>query len=348
MAKIVIIGAGMMGSAMSVPLRDNGHEVALVGTHLDRDIISTLRRTQVHLGYNRRLPNGVVFYQLEELDAALDGAQYAICGVSSFGVDWFGEQILNRIPADVPILSITKGLLDLPDGTLKTFPEVLACYDKLGHSLNAVGGPCTSYELCDRHQTCVAFCGPDMSVLRDFKALLQTDYYHITLSTDVLGVEAAVALKNAYAVGVSLAIGLAERAEGDNCVPHYNAQAALFGQGVREMRKMLLLLGAGEQNIVYAAGDLYVTVFGGRTRRLGTLLGRGMQIGEALNALAGVTLESTSIAVRVARALKARAARGEANLADFPLMLHIDELLSGSTTVSIPWDKFCLEETVAQ
>ena len=37
------------------------------------------------------------------------------------------------------------------------------------------------------------------------------DYYHISLSTDVVGVECAVAMKNAYALGVSLAVGLAEK-----------------------------------------------------------------------------------------------------------------------------------------
>jgi glycerol-3-phosphate dehydrogenase (NAD(P)+) len=39
MSIITIVGAGMMGSAMSFPARDNGHQVRLVGTPLDRDII---------------------------------------------------------------------------------------------------------------------------------------------------------------------------------------------------------------------------------------------------------------------------------------------------------------------
>ena len=37
-----------MGSAMSVPARDNGHEVRLVGTPLDGAIIDALLRTGVH------------------------------------------------------------------------------------------------------------------------------------------------------------------------------------------------------------------------------------------------------------------------------------------------------------
>lgn len=36
---IAIIGSGMMGSALAFPAAENGHEVRLVGTHLDRDII---------------------------------------------------------------------------------------------------------------------------------------------------------------------------------------------------------------------------------------------------------------------------------------------------------------------
>ena len=46
MAKVVIIGSGMMGSALAFPARENGHEVSLVGTHLDREIIDTSKNRQ--------------------------------------------------------------------------------------------------------------------------------------------------------------------------------------------------------------------------------------------------------------------------------------------------------------
>ena len=41
---ITIVGAGMMGSAMAIPAHDNGHEVRLVGTPLDREIGTLLDR----------------------------------------------------------------------------------------------------------------------------------------------------------------------------------------------------------------------------------------------------------------------------------------------------------------
>jgi glycerol-3-phosphate dehydrogenase (NAD(P)+) len=45
---IVILGAGVMGSAMCLPSRDRGHAVRLVGTHLDRDIIESVKATGLH------------------------------------------------------------------------------------------------------------------------------------------------------------------------------------------------------------------------------------------------------------------------------------------------------------
>jgi glycerol-3-phosphate dehydrogenase (NAD(P)+) len=128
----------------------------------------------------------------------------------------------------------------------------------------------------------VAFCGKDLTVLRTIKEAMATDYYHISLSTDIVGVESAVALKNGYALGIALTIGLNQKAFGLDSELHFNSQAAVFGQSVREMQKLLALQGAPSlDNLVVGAGDLYVTVYGGRTRLVGILLGRGLSIDEA-------------------------------------------------------------------
>lgn len=338
MSIITIVGAGMMGSAMSFPVRENGHEVRLVGTPLDREIICGLLSTGWHPTLKRKLPDGVRFYQIERVGEALEGADALVCGVSSFGVDWFGGDVVPIIPDGLPVLSVTKGMLNEPDGTLVPYPALYARRFP-GKSFNAVGGPCTSYELADRDPTEVCFCGDDMQTLRGLKALFETSFYHISLSRDVVGLECAVALKNAYALGVSLAIGLSERSEGGGR-EHYNSQAALFLQGVREMRGLLKLSGGGDDNIAWGAGDLYVTVFGGRSRMIGTLLGRGLPFGEAMQSLGGLTLESVVIARRTAEAVRALIGRCAAKEADFPLLLHIDDIISRGAEVDIPWVKF--------
>ena len=246
------------------------------------------------------------------------------------------------------MLSVTKGLIDLPDGTLITYPDYWQQkLDAIGSklSLNAIGGPCTSYELVAHDQTEVAFCGKDMEILRMLKAAMATDYYHISLSLDMIGVESAVALKNGYALGITLTIGLNQKEFGLDSELHYNSQAAVFGQAVREMDKLLTLQGADHfNNRVIGYGDLYVTVYGGRTRLVGILLGRGLTIKEAKEELNGVTLESLVVAERVARAIKVKAEKGLVNKADFPLLMHIDEILTQNKEVNIPWEAFTFEQ----
>ena len=348
MKTITIIGAGMMGSALAFPAAENGNAVRLVGTPLDREIIETCKKTGRHLKFTKDFPAGVSYYQIEELGAAMDGADFIICGVSSFGVDWFKDEILPRLPEHIPVISVTKGLMDTPEGQLLTYVDLWqAKLDELGKQipLCAIGGPCTSYELVAHDQTEVSFCGKDMAVLRMIKAAMATYYYHISLSTDVVGVESAVALKNGYALGIALTIGLNQRRFGIESELHFNSQAAVFGQAVREMAKLLALQGAGTlDNLVVGAGDLYVTVYGGRTRLVGILLGRGLDIDEAKAELAGVTLESLVVAERVAKAIRIQAQKGLADLAEFPLLMHIDKIITKKAAVNIPWEDFTFEK----
>lgn len=348
MKKITIIGAGMMGSALAFPARENGNDVRLVGTHLDRDIIEGCRRNNRHPKFNKDFPEGITYYQIEELKQALVDADFIICGVSSFGVDWFKDEILPQLNDHIPVISVTKGLMNTESGELLTYLDIWQ--EKLNAlnkkiPLNAIGGPCTSYELVFHDQTEVTFCGNDMNVLQMIKSAMATDYYHISLSTDIVGVESAVALKNGYALGIALTIGLNQKEFGVDSELHFNSQAAVFGQSVREMYKLLQMQGAADlNNLVLGAGDLYVTVYGGRTRLVGILLGRGLTIEEAKADLKGVTLESLVVAERVAKAVRLQAAQGRIRIEDFPLLMHIDEIITQKKPVNIPWDKFTFEK----
>ena len=348
MKTITIIGAGMMGSALAFPARENGNDVRIVGTHLDREIIENCKKHNRHTKFTKDFPEGVSFYQIEELKEAIKGADFIIGGVSSFGVEWFGNEVLPQLEEGVPVLSVTKGLMNTEEGSLLTYLDLWqAKLDELGKDipLNAIGGPCTSYELVAHDQTEVAFCGNDIEILRMMKEAMTTPYYHISLSTDVVGVESAVALKNGYALGIALTIGLNQKEFGIDSDLHFNSQAAVFGQAVREMRKLLVMQGAPDMNnLVIGAGDLYVTVYGGRTRLVGILLGRGLTITEAKEELAGVTLESLVVAERVAKAVRVKAEKGLVNADEFPLLLHIDEIITQGKPVNIPWEKFTFEQ----
>lgn len=347
MSVITIVGAGMMGSALAFPARENGNEVRLVGTHLDRDIIDECRASGKHPKFDIPFPIGVEYYYIDELSKALCGADFVIGGVSSFGVEWFGEVVLPKIPDGTPLLTVTKGLLDTEDGKLLTYPDYWRSkLDEYGKRLplNAIGGPCTSYELVAHDQTEVSFCGDDINILKCLKEAMQTSYYHISLTNDITGIESAVALKNGYALGIALTIGLNQK-QFKNDVLHFNSQAAVFGQATKEMYRLLEYQNAlSLNNMAVGFGDLYVTVYGGRTRLVGILLGRGLTIGEAKAELHGVTLESLVVAERVARAVRRGIERGVLRAVDFPLLLHIDEIITGGSAVNVPWEAFTYTE----
>lgn len=347
MAVITIVGSGMMGSALAFPARENGHEVRLVGTHLDKDIIDNCIKYNRHTKFNADFPVGVKFYYIEQLKEALEGADMVIGGVSSFGVEWFGDVVLPEIPDGTPVLTVTKGLMDTPDGKLLTYPDLWKQkLNKLGKklSMNAVGGPCTSYELVAHDQTHVSFCGDDIEILEKLRSYMQTDYYHISITTDVVGIESAVALKNGYALAVALTIGVNQRVYEDDTL-HFNSQAAVFGQATKEMDKLLRFQGAYSlENLCVGVGDLYVTVYGGRTRLVGILLGKGMDIEQAKAELNGVTLESLVVSERVARAIRVNIEKGILEAKDFPLLLHVDDIVSSKKAVDIPWNSFTYTE----
>lgn len=346
--KIAIIGAGMMGSALAYPAFENGNEVRLVGTPLDRDIIEGCIKNNQHLKFDIPFPQGVKYYQFEDWKTAVEGVDFVIGGVSSFGVDWFLTEVLAHLDPSVPVLSVTKGLINLEDGTLISYPDYwkreLA---KMGieREVCAIGGPCTSYELVFHDQTEVAFCGENTAVLKMMKEAMATDYYHISLTNDVIGLESAVALKNGYALAIAMTIGLVNRDLGAEAGLHYNSQAGAFYQAVKEMRYLLEMQGASRDCENIGIGDLYVTVYGGRTRKIGILLGEGKTYQEALDILAGVTLESLVVARRVYAAMVRKAELGQADLSMFPMLCHAAAVLDEGKDAHLPWDAFTFDQT---
>ncbi|MDD7202258.1 MAG: hypothetical protein SPF89_09320 [Sphaerochaetaceae bacterium] len=338
MRKAVIVGAGMMGSAMAIPLSDNGFHVRLVGSPLDDAIIESVRKSGWHPTLKRQMPEHVEAYFASELRKQLAGADLVVGGVSSFGVQWFEREVLPLVPEGTPVVFITKGLEKEPDGTLLPFPLAMAgrMDKRRGIALCGIGGPCISFELADRHQTDVWICAPDADTGSHLAGWLRTPYYHLRPTTDIRGIESAVAMKNAYALGVALAIGMAQKQDAD-APERYNPEAALFAQATREARKIIALNGGEPEAIACFAGDLYVTVFGGRTRKIGTLLGKGLPYAKAREMLSGVTLESVAIATTVMEAFRNRS---DINVKEFPLLSHIDAIINQGAPVEVPWDSF--------
>ena len=102
MSVITFVCAGQMNSAITFPAFENGHEVRLVGSPLDRDIIDGLKKDNFHITLKRTLHDGIKYYQIEELEEALKGADIVLGGVSSYGLDRFCAEIHPVLPEAEP------------------------------------------------------------------------------------------------------------------------------------------------------------------------------------------------------------------------------------------------------
>ncbi len=346
MSTITILGAGLMGTAVAWPLADNGHAVRLVGTHLDADIIRSCQASGYHPRLRRQLPAGVQPFYVEQLDQALAGADLIVSGVSSPGVHWIGRTLGPRLWPGATIIAVTKGLEATPAGNPAILPDVLrdefppALRERV--SLAAIGGPCIAGELAGRRHSCVFFTSRDADALARLKATFQTSYYHITTSTDIIGVEVCAALKNAYTVAVGIASGLLEAAGGvdEAGAGMHNLAAGMFGASMREMARIVALMGGGAEYVAWlpGAGDQYVTCVGGRTIRLGRLLGSGRTYTQAVAELAGETLEGAYVLQQLARALPVWEAQGRIGRAELPLLRLLCQVITEDATVEIPFE----------
>lgn len=347
MSKIVILGAGVMGSAFSMPLTDNGHQVNLVGTHLDDTEIEEIHETGVHPRLKTKLNAGVTPFTYDRLGEALQGAELVVAGVNSLGIDWAADMLSDKLPADVPMLFLTKGLYGdgkklqiLPHRFLDQLPADLQSKVKLC----AVGGPSIAGELAANRHTCVVVTGNDPALINKLAGMLRTPYYHVWTNSDIIGVETCVAMKNVYALAVGLVNGMLEKAgKHDNGAIMFNVAAGLFAQGVWEISYMVEVMG-GRQESVYSlpgAGDLYVTSMGGRNQKMGRYLAMGVPYSEAKKKYMPTdTVEGAELSLAIGPTVEMMVARGELDPSRIPLLRTMIQIVCNDEPAKIPWESF--------
>ena len=95
MSKIVIIGAGAMGTAFALPCLDNNHDINIVGTHLEDDFIDKFKKDRnLHPGLNTIIPDGIKVFKYDKFDELLtSNIELIVLGISSKGIEWVADQL---------------------------------------------------------------------------------------------------------------------------------------------------------------------------------------------------------------------------------------------------------------
>jgi glycerol-3-phosphate dehydrogenase (NAD(P)+) len=348
MSVVTILGAGVMGSSMAMPLTDRGHTVRLVGTHLDQHIITSIQGNGLHPKLNVTMPSDVEPYYHTAFSIALGSdTDIILLGVSSAGVMWAIEQLVTVMKRPVPVLMITKGMKPEAE-TMRALPDVVAAELKarLGFDVEvaAIGGPCIAGELAARRPTGTVIVSRDGALAQRLASMLGGSYYFPQSSTDMMGVEVCAAFKNFFAIAVGWAHGQMEvLAETQNRAKNNNAAAVLFDQAVREMMALTAALGGAPESVwgMPGVGDLYVTCQAGRNSRLGHALGRGLTYADAKEGpLKGETVEGAELGVAVASSIHGMIRIGDLKADEVPLTLALLDALTNNTALVPPWPKF--------
>ena len=347
MSKIVIIGAGAMGSAFALPCLDNNHDINIVGTHLENDFIDDLKKNEnLHPGLNIKIPKEIKIFKFEKFKELLKSdVEMIVLGISSKGIEWVADQLSrvfkeNKIPK---MLMLTKGLSihnNQYELLVDKLERLLKARGKNIVDISAVGGPCLAAGLANRVHSSVVIANKDIQTAKKIADMLNTSYYHTSHSNDVNGVEVSAAIKNIFSMAVGAAKGLCSKnIPNDVREKNYlNTASALIKQSIHEMEIFVEHLKGKKETVKGLAGlgDLYVSSGGGRNAKMGSYIGEGLTFSEAKKLkMESVTVEGADLAKEIAKKVNE-----DFDDKKLPLMLGMINAIVEDKKIELNWEAF--------
>lgn len=272
MAKISMIGAGSWGTALSVVLHNNGHEVT-VWSALEPEITMLKEHhEQVEKLPGVKLPEDMVF--TTDIELAVRGQDMLVLAVPSPFTRNTAKTMAPYVSEGQLIVSVAKGI---EEDTLMTLSQIIK--EEIPQCEVAVlCGPSHAEEVGIGLPTTLVAGAKKKSTAELVQNTFMNETLRIYTSPDMLGMEIGASLKNVIALAAGMADGMGY---GDN------AKAALITRGVAEMGRLALAMGANFETLsgLTGMGDLIVTCESkhSRNRKAGMLMGQGYTMQEAMD-----------------------------------------------------------------
>jgi glycerol-3-phosphate dehydrogenase (NAD(P)+) len=234
--KVAVVGAGAWGTVFAGVLRDREHDVDVLGRERDDD--------------------------------DFDGVELVVVAVPSRSF----ADVVDSLPGDAPVLSLTKGLDPETGERLSTRVD--------GRPFAVLSGPNFAEEIGKGLPAAAVVASEDEELAIELQHAINSSSFRVYVNNDPAGVELAAAAKNVIALAAGAIDGLAL---GDN------AKAAVITLGLADMRKLGVATGAKAETFAGLAGtgDLLATCWSrlSRNRRAGALMARGATPDDAVRKL---------------------------------------------------------------
>lgn len=272
MRKICVLGAGSWGTALSIVLSNNGHEVTVWSIDPEEVLMLKDYREQRDKLPGVMVPGTIAF--TTDIELALKNVELVVCAVPSVFVRSTMKSAAPYIEENVIVVDVAKGI---EDNTYKTMTEVIK--EECPQARVAVlSGPSHAEEVGRKIPTTVVAGSKCKEVAELVQDTFMNDVFRVYTSPDVIGIELGGSLKNVIALAAGTVDGLGF---GDN------TKAALMTRGITEISRLVIAMGGHAETVtgLSGIGDLIVTCTSkhSRNRNAGFLIGQGKTYQEAMD-----------------------------------------------------------------
>ena len=278
MKKIGMLGGGAWGTALSILLADNNHEVLL--WCYEQDVKDCITKKHVNERFLPDIQLSPLIQPTNDIQELFSQADIIFEAIPVPHMRSVLHTVLPYVQEHHRFIVLSKGLeqetLMLPSQIVK---------DVLGeHILVAsLAGPSFAQDVAARAVTGFDVASTDPHFVRELQKLLHNNYCRAYAGDDLIGVQCGGAFKNVLALGLGVLDGAA-------CLD--NTKAFVFTLGLHEMALCSQALG-GRLDTLYGLsgiGDLVLTATGKLSRNayLGKCLGQGKTVDFAIKELGTV------------------------------------------------------------
>jgi glycerol-3-phosphate dehydrogenase (NAD(P)+) len=280
MARIAILGAGALGTALSIALHKRERTIYL--WTVESDVVEAIKETHQNSKY---LPGALVppaVHPTLDMAQALQDAEVVVMAVPSFAVKEVAQLTIAHLPDSAIIVSASRGL---EEESLRRMSEVIQAElpPDLQLPVAAMSGPYLAPELAQGSTAGVDLACESLSSARQVRQLLSTPKFKLKPTNDIAGVEAGATFNTVFAVGAGI---------GDGLGWGMNERATYLTKSLAEISRLAAALG-GKRPTLYGLsglGDLTVTAFSphSRNRTLGEELTRGRGLRDIVSGMVSV------------------------------------------------------------
>ncbi len=272
MANAGVLGAGSWGTALSVLLSDNGHQVTVWS--IDENEVKMLNEKREH---ELKLPGVKLPDDMAitgDLESAVKEKDFLVLAVPSPFTRSTAQKMSPFVAEGQIIVDVAKGI---EESTLLTLSRQIE-QEIPQADVAVLSGPSHAEEVGRRLPTTCVVGAKTKKTAEYLQSMFNSNVFRVYTSPDILGIELGGSLKNVIALAAGIADGLGY---GDN------TKAALITRGIAEIARLGVKMGGKIETFtgLTGIGDLIVTCASvhSRNRKAGYLIGKGMSMREAMD-----------------------------------------------------------------